>query len=217
MRWVGSDGVEFGVGDTVECVVPDSEGRWIRRGVHYTAYGPSVLLGREGLVISGGDLHSPDDGDGWYSNRFKLVPPAPNPVRHTHIPVRTTLPVDSAARKEVPIYSGPFRMFPAALTGLARVCRLGSAKHNPSEPIQHNRAKSKDHADCIARHMIDMSEDFGCGVGRDENGVPQVDYILWRAAALCQWWHEVHDGAPVAPAATNVASAATSVGKDGVR
>lgn len=112
-----------------------------------------------------------------------------------------TLPLGSAERKRVPLYSTVLRFFPAALCKLAEICRLGSEKHNPGQTPIHNRDVSKDHADCIVRHLIDLSEDYGHGVGRDENGVPQVGYILWRAAALAQEWLEENEGAPRAPAA----------------
>lgn len=114
---------------------------------------------------------------------------------------KTTLPLDSKQRKEFPIYSGPVRYFPKALAEVAKVCKIGNDKHNPGQPLHHARGKSSDHADCIIRHMVDMSEDFGKGVGRDENGVPQVAYIAWRALALAQQWLEDNDGAPLAPGA----------------
>jgi hypothetical protein len=56
-----------------------------------------------------------------------------------------------------------------------------------------------DHGDCILRHMVDLSEDRGHGVGYDENGVPQAAYIAWRALALAQEWFENNEGAPMAP------------------
>lgn len=116
----------------------------------------------------------------------------------------TTLPTDSAERKRVPLYRGPVRYFPAALAGVARVCEAGNRKHNPdATELTHDRAKSTDQEDCILRHLVDLAEDYGQGVGRDEAGIPQVDYIAWRALALAQAWHEEHDGAPVAPAAIN--------------
>lgn len=113
----------------------------------------------------------------------------------------TTLPIDSNARKEYPIYSGPISYFPKALAYVAKVCKIGNDKHNPGQPLHHARGKSGDHADCILRHLIDLSEDAGQGKGRDENGVPQVAYIAWRALALAQEWLEKNDGAPLAPAA----------------
>lgn len=114
---------------------------------------------------------------------------------------RTTLPLDSNERKEYPLYRGLLRYFPAALAGVARVSKIGNDKHNPGEPLHHARGKSSDHADCIIRHLTDLSEDFGKGVGRDENGTPQVLYAAWRALALAQEWLEQNEGAPMAPGA----------------
>ena len=113
----------------------------------------------------------------------------------------TTLPVDSAARKGIPLCGGLLRYFPAALAAAAVVSKAGNDKHNPGRPLRHLRGVSNDHADCILRHLTDLEEDFGAGVGRDEKGVPQVGYIVWRACALAQEWLELHEGAPAAPAA----------------
>lgn len=130
---------------------------------------------------------------GWvYEEHVELA----GPVRRTH-----TLPVDSVARKEYPMFRGLLQYAPAALAGVAMVSKLGNDKHNPGEPLHHARGKSTDHPDCIIRHMTDMSEDFGAGVGRDEKGVPQVLYLAWRALMLAQEWLEQNDGAPLAPAA----------------
>ena len=112
-----------------------------------------------------------------------------------------TLPQDSAERKRRPLFRGPLRYFPAAIAAVSEVCQSGNDKHNPGEEMHHARSKSTDHADCIVRHLLDMSEDFGHGVGRDENGMPQVAMIAWRALALAQVWYEENDGAPMAPGA----------------
>lgn len=120
--------------------------------------------------------------------------------RRTH-----TLPVDSAERKNFPLHRGLMRYCPAALAGVAMVSKLGNDKHNPgAAELHHDRSKSTDHADCIARHQLDLDADYGKGVGRDEHGVPQVLYTAWRALMQAQEWLEEHDGAPRAPAATNV-------------
>lgn len=113
----------------------------------------------------------------------------------------TTLPLDSTARKEYPIYRGLLKYFPAALAEVAHVSKIGNDKHRPGQEMGHTRAKSNDHADCILRHLIDLSEDYGKGIGVDENGVPQAAYIAWRALALCQIWLEEKRSAPKAPAA----------------
>lgn len=114
---------------------------------------------------------------------------------------QTTLPKDSGYRKEYPMYSGLLKYFPKALAEVAKVSKIGNDKHNPGQPLHHSRGKSSDHADCIIRHMTDMSEDFGHGVGRDEKGVPQVYYVAWRALALAQEWAEKNESAPLAPGA----------------
>lgn len=114
---------------------------------------------------------------------------------------KTTLPTDSKERKDYPLFRGLLRYFPAALAGVARISKIGNDKHNPGEEMHHARGKSMDHADCIIRHLMDLGEDFGQGVGRDENGVPQVFYVAWRALALAQEWAEANLGAPLAPGA----------------
>lgn len=113
----------------------------------------------------------------------------------------TTLPVESSLRKSFPLYDGLVKYFPKALAEVAHVSKVGNDKHNPGEALHHSRGKSSDHADCIIRHLIDLSEDFGAGQGRDENGIPQVAYIAWRALALAQQWFEDFDNAPKAPGA----------------
>jgi len=108
----------------------------------------------------------------------------------------TTLPDDSAVRKEIPLFSGPLRYFPAALALVAVASKIGNDKHRPGLPLGHTRGVSADHQDCVARHMVDGEERGGL----DGRGVPQVAYEAWRALAAAQIWAEEH-GAPVAPAA----------------
>ena len=115
--------------------------------------------------------------------------------------IRTTLPQASGLRKGFPMYEGLLKYFPRALAEVAHVSKIGNDKHNPGQALHHARGKSSDHADCIMRHLVDMSENYGQGVGRDEQGVPQVAYIAWRALALAQEWFEYNDGAPRAPGA----------------
>lgn len=109
-----------------------------------------------------------------------------------------TLPASSEERKAVPLHRGLFRYFPAALASVAKVSKHGNDKHNPGEEMHHARGKSMDHADCILRHLVDLEED-----GYDEDGIPQVAYIAWRALALAQEWLETNEGAPLAPGATS--------------
>ncbi|MEE8385631.1 MAG: dATP/dGTP diphosphohydrolase domain-containing protein [Dehalococcoidia bacterium] len=115
----------------------------------------------------------------------------------------TTLPHGSAERKAVPLCEGVLRYFPAALAAAATVSKVGNDKHNgEGTPLTHTRGKSMDHADCIMRHLMDLPEDFGKGRGYDEQGMPQVGYLVWRALALAQEWLEENEQAPLAPGAS---------------
>ncbi len=109
-----------------------------------------------------------------------------------------TLPVDSTARKKVPLYRGLFRYFPAALCAVAEISQVGGDKHCGGE-LYHDRSKSGDHLDCELRHLIDLAENEGLEVGTDR---AQLAYNAWRALAALQKWEEEH-GAPIAPAARN--------------
>jgi hypothetical protein len=119
-----------------------------------------------------------------------------------------TLPTDSEARKNVPLYSGCYAYFAAALAGVARWSKVGNDKHNPGQPMHHARGKSNDHADCIVRHLMDIA-DIEARVKRDCQGSPEqgqeiideADALAWRALALSQELHEQYDDAPLAPAA----------------
>ena len=95
-------------------------------------------------------------------------------------------PEDSAARKEYPVYSGFLQYFPAAVAAIAHHSFKGNQKHNPGQPLHHDRAKSYDEADAQVRHL--MEDDL---VG-----------MAWRAMSMLQKDLEAK-GAPIAPAARN--------------
>lgn len=124
---------------------------------------------------------------------------------------RTTLPADSAARKEIPIARGCDDYFPAALAAVAHRSYIANRKHNPGEPMHHARGKSNDHRDCLRRHDIDLAgspdgyetvEWIDPETGKVESArLPIVSAIAWRALALCQEWLEANEGAPLAPGA----------------
>jgi hypothetical protein len=123
--------------------------------------------------------------------------------------MKTTLPTDSQARKDVPLYSGCFAYFPAALAGVARWSKLGNDKHNPGQPLHHARGKSMDHADCILRHTMDLSDmlaDFArrpevLSAAERQAILDEADARAWRALADSQELHERFGEAPLAPAA----------------
>ncbi len=89
------------------------------------------------------------------------------------------LPLDSRSRKDIPITTGVIDYFPDALAEVARVSVAGNNQHNPGQPLHWSKDKSTDHADCIARHLI-------------ERGTIDVDNqrhsakLAWRALALLQ-------------------------------
>lgn len=118
--------------------------------------------------------------------------------------MKLTLPTDSATRKEVPLYSGCYSYFPAALAGVAMHSKISNEKHNPGEPLHHSRGKSSDHADCIVRHLMDLADMQARRVvwtaDEEEALLTEANALCWRALALSQ---EIHEkiGAPLAPAA----------------
>lgn len=102
-----------------------------------------------------------------------------------------TLPIDSKRRKAIPLTTGVFDYFPAALVEVAKVSKAGNDKHNPGEPMHHARGKSTDHADSIARHLLERG-----GLDPD-TGMLHSAELAWRALALLQ--QELEDaGAPLA-------------------
>lgn len=86
---------------------------------------------------------------------------------------------DSDKRKDLPIATGVLDYFPAALAALAAHSKAGNDKHNPGQPMHWARDKSTDHADCIARHLIERG-------GFDSDGYRHSTALAWRALALLQ-------------------------------
>jgi hypothetical protein len=113
------------------------------------------------------------------------IPPTPeNTPAHT-------LPTTSAERKAIPLTRGVLDYFPAAIAEIAKVSKAGNDKHNPGQPMHHARGKSTDHADSIARHLLERG-----GIDPD-TGVRHTAELAWRALALLQ--QELEDaGAPLA-------------------
>lgn len=89
------------------------------------------------------------------------------------------LPTDSKARKEYPIARGVLDYFPDAIAYVARVSAEGNKQHNPGEEIHWAREKSTDHADCIARHLLDRGH-------MDSDEIRHSGKIAWRALAMLQ-------------------------------
>ena len=104
-------------------------------------------------------------------------------------------PSTSAERKEMPMYRGCVRYFPAALALVSTLSKKGNDKHNPGEPMHHARGKSNDHGDCIARHLSEV------GTIDPDTQLDHAVALAWRALALLQELAETKYGWPKAPGA----------------
>lgn len=91
-----------------------------------------------------------------------------------------SLPTDAKERKAVPITSGVLDYFPDAIAEVARVSKAGNDQHNPGQPLHWDRTKSTDHADCIARHLLER------GTLDPVDGMRHSAKLAWRALALLQ-------------------------------
>lgn len=91
----------------------------------------------------------------------------------------TTLPTDSDERKGIPLATGLLDYFPAALAEVAKLSKVGNDKHNPGEDLHWARGKSMDHADTIARHLLERGT-------LDSDGVLHDAKVAWRALAMLQ-------------------------------
>jgi hypothetical protein len=89
------------------------------------------------------------------------------------------LPTDAAERKGIPITEGVLDYFPLAIAAVANCSKKGNDQHNPGQPLHWARDKSTDHANCIARHLIDR-------FAMDTDGVRHATKLAWRALALLQ-------------------------------
>lgn len=91
---------------------------------------------------------------------------------------------DSKARKNMPLWAGCLMYFRDALLAVAEHSRKGNEKHNPGQPLHWSRDKSTDHADCAARHLVDMGPDWT--EVDPEFGTLHAVAAAWRALAVAQ-------------------------------
>jgi hypothetical protein len=91
---------------------------------------------------------------------------------------------ESAMRKRQPLARGALRYFPDALLAVAELSLYGNEKHNPGEELHWSRCKSNDHADCVARHLLEpLGIDTSYGPGKH---VLHSVAAAWRALANAQ-------------------------------
>lgn len=102
---------------------------------------------------------------------------------------KTVLPTDPAERKAIPLVTGVLDYFPNALAEVAKVSKAGNDQHNPGQPLHWARGKSMDHADTLARHLVDRGT-------FDKDNVRHSAKVAWRALAMLE--QELEDaGAPM--------------------
>lgn len=89
------------------------------------------------------------------------------------------LPTDPQERKNIPITTGFLDYFPLAVAEVAKCSKAGNDQHHPGEALFWDKTKSIDHADCIARHLVDRGK-------FDTDGQRHSAKMAWRALALLQ-------------------------------
>lgn len=92
------------------------------------------------------------------------------------------LPIDSKARKEIPMFTGLLKYFPDALAAVAHHSFVNNEKHNPGEPLHWAREKSTDQDDTIIRHMTDIA----AADTSDNDKHYARKAVAWRALAALQ-------------------------------
>lgn len=98
------------------------------------------------------------------------------------------LPANKQDRKETPIYSGVLNYFPDAIAAVAHVSFIGNQQHNPGQALHWSRGKSDDHADCVARHLIQSGT-------TDDDGTLHTAKAAWRCLAMLQLEIEANNAA----------------------
>lgn len=82
------------------------------------------------------------------------------------------------------MFSGCMNYFPDALLAVAEHSRKANDKHNPGEKLHWSKSKSSDHADCVARHLLDIGPDWN-SVDTEFDSY-HATALAWRALALLQ-------------------------------
>lgn len=126
------------------------------------------------------------------------VPPLANLLAEWQKRRGLTLPLDSSERKLIPLHSGCYAYFTAALAAIAAWSYHNNQKHNPGQPLHWSQGKSRDHEDCIARHGVDVGD--ARALGSDEAQLVELTARAWRALAELQMFAQ-SQGAPLPPGA----------------
>lgn len=161
-----------------------TQGQWVVRrncdfldakvGGRYRVRG---YLGTQQLLLS--NLLGDYLAGSYEPENFELDTSVEQPEDTTPAPAKMYLSEDPQERKDTPITSGVLDYFPLAIAAVAQCSKVGNDQHNPGQPLHWAKGKSTDHADCIARHLIDRHTN-------DTDGVRHVTKLAWRALALLQ-------------------------------
>ena len=89
------------------------------------------------------------------------------------------LTANAEERKRIPITTGVLDYFPRAIAAVAQCSKAGNDQHHKGEPLHWDKTKSTDHADCIARHLVDRA-------AYDTDGLLHAVKLAWRALALLE-------------------------------
>jgi hypothetical protein len=92
---------------------------------------------------------------------------------------------EAERRKGQPVWTGVLNYFPDAIRCVAELSRVANEQHSPGEPVHWAKGKSTDHADSLARHLLDIG-------GLDTDGQRHTAKVAWRALALLQEEVETH-------------------------
>lgn len=102
---------------------------------------------------------------------------------------------DSQRRKDQPVFAGFLQYMPAAIRLASELSRIGNEKHNPGEPMYHNRSKSSDNGEALVRHQMDV------GQIDPDTDLDYAVHVFWRAGIQLQVLCETKYGWPKAPGA----------------
>ncbi len=94
-----------------------------------------------------------------------------------------SLPTDSAARKNIPVYRGFVKCFPDAIAAVAQLTGVATKQHHPDGGVYWDKTKSVDELDALLRHMLDDAME---PLSRDAEGVLHAVKIAWRGMANLQ-------------------------------
>lgn len=87
---------------------------------------------------------------------------------------------DDLTNKDFPVFRGVLSYFPLALKEVARISVQGNKQHNDDVSFLYwDRNKSNDHADALARHLMNAGY-------RDDDGMLHTAKVAWRALAMLQ-------------------------------